>query len=719
MKTILSAKSFVLGLALLLMISILGTAVGPAGQVFAEAGTTVQAAKTAGADGKVTVTGATYAAAEYILSSGVTYEWQAIALAQAGFKVPDSYVQALIQKVQAADGKFKDVLDYVRIVLAAKAVGADPANFAGKGTAPGYNLVERIYNHDKISGQMLNYPVFALLALDSGSYTIPSNAKWSKSALLDEILSKQNADGGFALVSGASDPDMTAMTLTALAAHKTDPAVNTAGQKAVAWLASAQNGKGGYGDSSESVAQVIIGLTSFGIDPESAQFTKNNMNLVESLLSFRLESGAFAHTKGGTANAMATEQGLQALGAYNLYSGGGKGKLYDFSQSASQHSLVLVPLVIEGPDGTLGQGKAYAGNALEALIKVAAENKLQITNPSGDYVTGIGNVQAGAYGGWDGWMYAVARGGEWVNPSVGMKDFTLKESDRVLVYYGGGETQLVNSVVLSKEHPKGGESFSVTVTQIKWDWNGTASNPVITKAAGLKVAVGEVTATTDVYGNAVFTKGVPAGDYTLAVTGYVKGNAPAVARYTQPLKVGGVFGDEKQISAWARESVYSAYHSNLMEGVSSSSLIFAPKQSITRAEFAALLLRLTGNTPSAASAAPAFSDVKSGAWYYGVVQKAKELGIVDGVTATTFNPGGIITRQDMAVMIVRAFKLADTSAAPASKAKFKDEARISSYALSAVRTVTGLGYLTGFNGSFDPVAPVTREMAAVVAVRLP
>ncbi|MFD1909593.1 hypothetical protein ACFTAO_03645 [Paenibacillus rhizoplanae] len=41
----------------------------------------------------------------------------------------------------------------------------------------GYNLIEKLYNHDAITGQTLNNPVYALLALDSGSYTIPANAK--------------------------------------------------------------------------------------------------------------------------------------------------------------------------------------------------------------------------------------------------------------------------------------------------------------------------------------------------------------------------------------------------------------------------------------------------------------------------------------------------------------------------------------------------------------
>ncbi len=561
MKKKYSARFWRLSLALLLVISIIGGAVVPSGQSYAAADASaiqgtekvtdaVYAAdatsselpvtlETVADNGQVTVKEATYKTAEYILGSGVTSEWQAIGLAQAGYTVPDSYVQALEQKVKAAGGSFSSVTDYARIVLAVKAAGADPENFAGTGSTAGYNLIEKIYNNTRISGQTLNAPVYALLALDSGNYTIPGDAKWTKSALLGEILSKQNADGGFTLSTGASDPDMTAMALTALAAHRNEPGVATAGQKAVAWLSAAQDSKGGYGDNSESAAQVIIGLTSFGVDPSGAEFTKAEGDLTGRLLSFFTAGGGFAHNEGGNVNAYATEQGLQALVAYNLFSGGSNGKLYDFTKPAAQNPLVYVPLVIEGPQGTLGQGNAYAGNALEALEKVAAQNGLALTNPSGNYVTAIGNVAAGMFGGWDGWSYAVVRGGQWLYPDVGMKDFSLKGSDRIVVYYGGADTQLVESVTLSKAQPGEDEAFDVTVTQITWVWDNATftSKPVTSKAAGVEVTIGSQKAVTDQNGIAAFKDGLAEGSYTLTVTGYAAGKAPALVRYTQAVTV--------------------------------------------------------------------------------------------------------------------------------------------------------------------------------------
>jgi hypothetical protein len=542
MKKIYSSKLFVLGLALFMVISILGTSLAPAGQIFAESGVSTgleAASDSSKAAERISVANATYMAAEFVLKGGVQSDWQAIGLAQAGYKLPASYRIALEKKVKDAKGDFASVTDYARIVLAVRALGDDPTNFAGSGTTQGYNLIEKIYNSDQISGQTLNNSVYALLALDSGKYNIPNDAKWTVDKLLTEIISKQNQDGGFALTIGASEPDMTAITLTALAAHKRSPEAYTAGLQAVAWLSAAQDSHGGYGDSSESAAQAILGLTSFAVDPGGLLYTKNNVNLIGNLLSYRLADGSFAHSLGGNSNALATEQGLQALIAYNLFYKGNNSKLYDFSKSSVQNSLLYAPVTIEGPRNTLAQGYAYAGNALGALENLAEQKGLTIVNPSGAYVTGIENTQAGSYGGYDGWMYAVSRDGKWINPDVGMSDFALKDSDQVLVYYAGDDTKLVDSVTVSKPSPKEGDSFTVVVTSKTWKWDAATytSSPITAKAAGVQVQIGDRIVTTSAKGEAVFAGNVPVGDYKLTVTGYREGKAPTIAKYTQALKV--------------------------------------------------------------------------------------------------------------------------------------------------------------------------------------
>ncbi|WP_052087818.1 S-layer homology domain-containing protein [Paenibacillus wynnii] len=700
MKRILSSKFFSLGMALLMVISILGTSFAPSEKAYA--------AEPSKAVTSATVSEATYAVTAAILKKGIQSDWQAMGLVRSGNKLPASYQTALESEVKTNKGTYTNVTDYARRVLASTVIGIDATNFAG------YNLVEKIYNNERMINQGINGVIYSLLALDSGHYSVPANAKWTTDKLVSEILSKQNADGGFTLSTGASDPDITAMTLTALSAHLDNPAVKTAGERAIAWLSQKQQSHGGYGDSSESVSQVIIALTSNKIDPTEQRFTKDAHHLIDRLLSFRTADGGFAHTLSGEYNTLATAQAFQALVAYQLYTKG-EGGFYNFPQPVKQPLAVSAMVVIEGPQGFIAEGNVQSASALDALKKLTTDKKivLDLTSSSfGDYVSGIQGTKAGLYGGYDGWNYAVSRGGQWIFPSVGMGDFILQAADRVVVYYGGSETQVVGAVTVAPTKVAAGKSFTVNVQKSSLNWE--TGKVVNVPANAVQVKVGAITVTTDTYGAAVFPTGTNGGVQTLTVTGYSPGKAPSVARYTQRLLVSPVFADQKSISSWATTSVQNAIEKGIMEGIGGNVLTFAPKENITRAQFAALLLRLTNNLPNGAASESPFSDVKSDAWYYGYVLKAKELGILEGVTATTFKPNGIITRQDMAVMITRAFKLQDS----ASASTFKDRNSISSYALSSVNVVTESGYMTGFNGAFDPSGAVTREIAAVVAVRL-
>ncbi|WP_052410073.1 prenyltransferase/squalene oxidase repeat-containing protein [Paenibacillus durus] len=411
MKSRISSKMFALGMALLMIFSLLG-APFPAGRGYAEtaaagyqeAGVTdaLYAADAGSSSQSISVTDAVYSAAEYILKQGVTSDWQAIGLAQAGYKVPDSYGAALQNTVKNAGGNFSAVTDYARIALAVKAIGHDPTNIEG------YNLIGSIYNSDGIIGQSLNNTVYGLIALDSGSYTVPSDAKWTRDKLVQEILSAQNVDGGFPLITGGpSGPDTTAMALAALSPYKSDPTVATAGQKAVQWLSNQQNtAHAGYGDSSESVSQAVIGLTAYGVDPAGSGFTKNGGNLISRLMSFRAADGSFAHMAGEGSNALATEQALQALVAYNLFIRGGDSNLYDFiDHPPAVHPLVHVTVAIEGPEASLGEGSVYGSSALDALNKLAEAKGIAVVSTSsqyGTYISEIGGIQQKKYGGYDG-----------------------------------------------------------------------------------------------------------------------------------------------------------------------------------------------------------------------------------------------------------------------------------------------------------------------------
>ena len=267
-------------------------------------------------------------------------EWVIIGLARSGrldAKVAEAYKQAVAEYV-ATVGSPKlhksKCTDTVRVILALTAIGADVTNVGG------YNLLEGLTEMDYVKKQGNNGPAWALIALDSGSYIIPTVAdpamQVSRESLIDYILSVQCADGGWSLAGSASDLDVTAMTLQALAPYTKDERVSNAVQKALTYLSTAQSEDGGfvgYGvSSSETCAQVIVALTALGIDPaKDTRFIKNGKTVVDKLCSFAVDGGGFCHIQDTpTIDGVATEQGYYALAAYERLLTG-KSSLYDMN----------------------------------------------------------------------------------------------------------------------------------------------------------------------------------------------------------------------------------------------------------------------------------------------------------------------------------------------------------------------------------------------------
>ncbi|WP_138752267.1 DUF4430 domain-containing protein [Paenibacillus sinopodophylli] len=463
----------------------------------------------------------------YIKSQGVASEWQAVGMAQARKKVPALYYNQLVTDLKNANGTFTRVTDYARYAIAISALGYDATSFEG------YNFIEKIYNNARMTNQGVNGPVYSLIALDSLAYQVPADAEWTRDKLLENILQSQKSDGGFSL-SGSSDADLTAMTLIALAPYKDQATVKTAGEKAVAWLTLNQQPHGGYGgESSESVSQAIIGLSAFGIDPTSAAYTKNGINLLDKLFSFAQTDGGFAHLLPGTSNGLATEQALQALVAYRLFVD--DQKLYQFAGKTMPGVQFPsdITINIEGPQALIAEGHTKGAFALDALELFADENNvtLQIADSSyGKYLKTVEGISEATYGGYDGWQYAVKRGGEWIYPAIGIAEFELLPADHLLVYYGDFNTQYVNTVVVSPSEPRVGQDFTIQVNKETLDWN---TNQVVkTPVAGASVAFGNKTATTNADGEAVFYGGLTSvGIQSGVVTKYVADGAPSIVRH--------------------------------------------------------------------------------------------------------------------------------------------------------------------------------------------
>jgi hypothetical protein len=143
--------------------------------------------------------------------------------------------------------------------------------------------------------------------------------------------------------------------------------------------------------------------------------------------------------------------------------------------------------------------------------------------------------------------------------------------------------------------------------------------------------------------------------------------------------------------------------------------LFDPDANMTRAEFAATVVRALGFSPSATSA---FNDVPSGEWYAPYVGTAYSYGIVGGVGGGKFSPGGTITRQEAAVMVARAAKLCgmdtamDTGAIRDVLAQFIDYVKVASWAREAMAFCYASDILDQSELDIRPGAAITRREIA-------
>ena len=273
-------------------------------------------------------------------------EWTVFGLARGGYFEKDNayftnYYNRIVETVnnEATSVNMNGALhknkstENSRLIVALSAIGKDATSVGD------YDLVEAYSANgfSWIKKQGLNGTIWALIALDSNNYE--TSDATIRQQCVNEILAAQHDDGGWALQANksyASDPDITGMTLTALYPYREQNAVAEACEKAIAWLAEAQNDDGTYSSGgakcSESCAWVIVATTTWGINPDTdARFIKNGKSVVDGLLAHYLEDQAeFQHIIGAGANNMATDQSCYGLVAYDRFVNGKTG-LYDYS----------------------------------------------------------------------------------------------------------------------------------------------------------------------------------------------------------------------------------------------------------------------------------------------------------------------------------------------------------------------------------------------------
>lgn len=255
-------------------------------------------------------------------------EWALLGLARNGAAVTDATYNKYYKNLGKVLADKKGVLDarkyseYSKVILTLTAMGKDPTNVGG------YNLFEKLADFEMVKKQGINGPVWALLALDCDGYEIPKvegiSQVTSRELLIENILSQEKEGGGFALTGDAADVDITAMVLSALAPYRTRTDVGTVVDRAIAVLSEKQMADGGFETlktaNAESNVQVIVALTSLGIDPhKDKRFIKNGKSVLDALLTYYATGGGFRHVNKSTVgyepvvNGLATAQGLSLI----------------------------------------------------------------------------------------------------------------------------------------------------------------------------------------------------------------------------------------------------------------------------------------------------------------------------------------------------------------------------------------------------------------------
>ena len=166
---------------------------------------------------------------------------------------------------------------------------------------------------------------------------------------------------------------------------------------------------------------------------------------------------------------------------------------------------------------------------------------------------------------------------------------------------------------------------------------------------------------------------------------------------------------------WAYDAIRYVYAYKLMNGVGGK--LFAPGQTLTRAMFVTILYRLDGSEEVPGKVP--FADVEPGSWYSDAVEWAFEKGIVNGVSLTEFAPGEDITREQLAVMLMRYSEYRKYSTIISGDIQIFDDAiEVSSWANDSLNWAVGNGIINGRSQTeIAPRGTATRAEAATMILR--
>ncbi len=159
---------------------------------------------------------------------------------------------------------------------------------------------------------------------------------------------------------------------------------------------------------------------------------------------------------------------------------------------------------------------------------------------------------------------------------------------------------------------------------------------------------------------------------------------------------------------WAEKNIMYLVDRGIINGYADGT--FKPDKNITRAEFVTIIVKALD---LATSKINSFSDIESH-WAKDAISIAYANGIVKGFEDGSFKPNELITREQMATIVVNAFKLESKQ----SNKQFMDQSLISPWAKESISTIVEHGIFSGYqDGTLKPKGSATRAEAVTVIKR--
>ncbi len=176
------------------------------------------------------------------------------------------------------------------------------------------------------------------------------------------------------------------------------------------------------------------------------------------------------------------------------------------------------------------------------------------------------------------------------------------------------------------------------------------------------------------------------------------------------------FTDVSGSYKWAANSVDFMYMNDIIKGNNTKNpKLFGPGAKMTRAMLVTVLYRAAGE-PTVTGITNKFTDNKQGQYYYNAVLWASNMGIVNGATATTFDPNGNVTREQIAAIL---YRYEGSPTVTGSLSGYPDQAQVSSFAVTAMQWAVGTGIITGVtSGGRTTLSAKSNATRAQVAVML-